>query len=99
MSCGREEGRVAEGSVKLDQTELLGLRVRALNEIRGHEIAMVFQDPQNSLNPAFTVGKQLVETIRNRRRISKDDAHAEAVARRTGSVRPIERKHPRFDRR
>ena len=85
--------RVAEGSVKLDQTELLGLRVRALNEIRGHEIAMVFQDPQNSLNPAFTVGNQLVETIRNRRRISKDDAHAEAVALldRVGIVRAADR--------
>jgi peptide/nickel transport system ATP-binding protein len=71
--------RVSGGSVRLDGTELVGLGARRLNDVRGSEMAMVFQDPQNSLNPAFTVGNQMIETIRAKRDVSKAEAREIAV--------------------
>src|SRR3712207_2458417 len=51
------------GSVRLDGRELLGLPESRLRDIRGRDIAMVFQDPMTSLNPVLTVGRQLVEVL------------------------------------
>jgi peptide/nickel transport system ATP-binding protein len=52
------------GSVKLNGTELAGLRNRELRKIRGSEVGMIFQDPMTSLNPVFTVGRQVAEAVR-----------------------------------
>jgi peptide/nickel transport system ATP-binding protein len=52
------------GSVKLKGTELVGLRHRELRKIRGAEVGMIFQDPMTSLNPVFTVGRQVGEAIK-----------------------------------
>ena len=52
------------GSVKLKGTELVGLRNRELRKIRGAEVGMIFQDPMTSLNPVFTVGRQVGEAIK-----------------------------------
>ena len=57
-------GRVTSGSVKMNGKELVGLSVRALNQVRGKDIGMIFQDPMTSLNPTMTVGKQIGETLR-----------------------------------
>ena len=54
-----------EGSVRLDGRDLGSLGKRDLRDVRRHRLGAIFQDPQTSLNPAFTVGNQLVETIRN----------------------------------
>jgi peptide/nickel transport system ATP-binding protein len=54
----------AEGSVRLDGRELVGLPQRELRQIRGREISMIFQEPMTSLNPAFTVGFQIAEVLR-----------------------------------
>ena len=52
------------GSIRLGDTELLGLRRRALNRIRGRRIAMVFQDPSASLHPQIPVGRQLTDHMK-----------------------------------
>ena len=52
-------GRIVEGSVRLNGTELVGLSDRDLRKRRGKEISMVFQDPIATLNPMFTVGQQM----------------------------------------
>ncbi len=67
------------GSVKAAGQELLSLRERDLAHVRGSVIAYVPQDPLSSLNPAFTVGWQVAETIWTRREMSKEAAHRRAV--------------------
>ena len=57
-------GRVVHGSIRFHDTDLLALGARELRAIQGSRIAMVYQDPQTSLNPAFRVGDQIREVIR-----------------------------------
>ncbi|MFT4044483.1 MAG: ABC transporter ATP-binding protein [Gordonia sp. (in: high G+C Gram-positive bacteria)] len=68
------------GRVLLDDTDLLALPERAMQDVRGSEIAMIFQEPMTSLNPVLTVGHQLIEVIRRHQRISKAAAKTEAIA-------------------
>jgi peptide/nickel transport system ATP-binding protein len=67
------------GSVMAEGRELLGLRERDLAQVRGSVIAYVPQDPFSSLNPAFTVGWQVAETIWTRGEMGKEAAHRRAV--------------------
>jgi peptide/nickel transport system ATP-binding protein len=67
------------GSVTAAGRELLGLRERDLARVRGRVIAYVPQDPLSSLNPAFTVGWQVAETIWTRREMSKEAAYRRGV--------------------
>ncbi len=53
-----------EGSARLRERELIGLRERDLRAVRGKEIAYIFQNPQSSLNPVYTIGWQLEETLK-----------------------------------
>jgi oligopeptide transport system ATP-binding protein len=57
-------GRITSGSVRFEGREILGLPLREVNEIRGKQIGMIFQDPMTSLNPTMTVGRQITETLR-----------------------------------
>ncbi len=57
-------GRVQEGSVRLGERELLGLPAAEMQTVRGREVAMIFQDALTALNPVYSVGEQLVETLR-----------------------------------
>ena len=72
-------GRVAGGSVRFEGTELIGLPPRALQDLRGNAMAMIFQEPMSSLNPAFTIGEQIVEGLLRHRRIGRAAAAARAV--------------------
>lgn len=54
----------ASGSAKLKGTELIGLTGTKMREVRGNEIAVIFQEPMTALNPVYTVGFQIVETLR-----------------------------------
>ena len=57
-------GRIAGGSVRLGGVDLLKLTPSQMRDVRGKEIAMVFQDPMTSLNPAYRVGEQIAESLR-----------------------------------
>ncbi|GGK80047.1 ABC transporter ATP-binding protein [Mangrovihabitans endophyticus] len=67
------------GSIKVGGREITGLSERALESYRGVDAAMIFQDPQSSLHPYFTVGDQIMEAYRTHRRVSKRAAKARAV--------------------
>ncbi len=71
-------GRITRGSAKLGDTELIGLRERTLNRIRGNRIGMIFQDPMTSLNPTMRIGDQIVETLRVHRGMSIREGFKEA---------------------
>ena len=59
-----DAGRIAAGSIRFDGTDLLTLPPRAMRDLRGRKIAMIFQEPMTSLNPAYTVGDQITEAMR-----------------------------------
>jgi oligopeptide transport system ATP-binding protein len=72
-------GHIDGGSVLFDGVDLAKLSESDLREIRGRDIAMIFQDPMTSLNPVLTIEEQMVETIQAHRKQSKADARARAV--------------------
>ncbi len=74
-----ENGRVASGSVTLGGRELTDMSESELGDVRGSEIAMIFQDPMSSLTPVLTVGTQIVETILEHRDVSETDARERAI--------------------
>ena len=71
-------GRI-RGSVRYRGTELLGMDERRLRHIRAEQIAMIFQDALSALNPVFTVGFQIAETLRVHRGLSRSASRARAV--------------------
>jgi len=73
------ESRVPEGSVRFDGMELTQLSTERMRQIRGNDIAMIFQEPMTSLNPAFTVGNQIAEQVRAHREVGRAEAWARAV--------------------
>lgn len=72
-------GAVTDGSVLFDGKNLLVLAEKELDQIRGNEITMIFQDPLTSLNPVFTVGNQITESIRTHMHLPKKEARERAV--------------------
>jgi len=68
-----------EGSIRLGDRELLTLPEEKMRQIRGNEIAMIFQEPMTSLNPLFTIGDQISEALLCHSPMSKADARAETV--------------------
>lgn len=72
-------GAVTDGSVFFDDKNLLAMTEKELDTIRGDELTMIFQDPLTSLNPVFTVGSQITESIRTHMDLSKEEARDRAV--------------------
>ncbi|MDR2998971.1 MAG: ABC transporter ATP-binding protein [Microbacterium sp.] len=85
-----EPGEIFSGRVLLDGEDVLKMKGTALQKVRGSEIGMIFQEPMRSLNPVFTVGKQMIETIRAHESVSVGDAHDQSVEwlRRVGLPNP-----------
>ena len=73
-------GRIATGEVHLAGRRIDNLPYEAMRRIRGREIGAVFQDPLTSLNPLYTIGRQLVETIRTHLPLDAAQARARAIA-------------------
>src|SRR5215470_2876442 len=86
-------GRIVNGSVKLEDRELVGLPDTDLRKIRGNEIAMIFQDPLTSLDPTKTIGYQVAEPVRLHRNVTKAEAmeRAAEVLSLVGLPKPKER--------
>lgn len=73
-------GKVTEGEILFEEKDLLKLSEKELDHLRGNEIAMVFQDALTSLNPVFTIGNQLTESIRAHTTLTKAEARGRAIS-------------------
>jgi peptide/nickel transport system ATP-binding protein len=71
--------RIVAGTAMFEGQDLLKLPERALADIRGNRMSMIFQEPMTSLNPVYTVGQQIAEGIERHRGARKDEARAEAL--------------------
>lgn len=73
-------GKIVGGEINFNGENILDKNLTELTELRGSKISMIFQDPMTSLNPVFTVGNQIAETVkRHRKDFSKDQAQKRAV--------------------
>jgi oligopeptide transport system ATP-binding protein len=72
-------GRVVGGQVEFDGMDLLGLNDEAMRDLRGRQIAMIFQDPMTSLNPVTTIGEQLVEVVQAHSKLDRKAAETKAL--------------------
>ena len=75
----RPPARIRGGSIQFQNQDLLQLSNRSMQRLRGPGIAMVFQEPMTSLNPVFTIGEQIIETVRAHDNLSPRDSYARAV--------------------
>jgi oligopeptide/dipeptide ABC transporter ATP-binding protein len=72
-------GRIIGGSIRFQDRDLLRLSDEEIREVRGKDIAMVFQEPMTSLNPVLTIGRQLTETMEQHLDMTRDQAVARAI--------------------
>jgi oligopeptide/dipeptide ABC transporter ATP-binding protein len=81
MRLVQEPGRIEDGSrITFADQDLLALPERAMRDVRGNDISMIFQEPMTSLNPVYPVGDQISESIRLHRGLSRREARDRAVA-------------------
>ncbi len=88
-----KESAEVSGTVTFDGISLLDLPDRALRDLRGDRLAMIFQEPMTSLNPSYTIGEQIIEVLVRHRGLSESQARERAIAllRRAGIPSPGER--------
>jgi len=72
-------GRITGGEIIFEGKDLLSLSMREMRKVRGGRIGMIFQEPMTSLNPVFTIGDQITESLREHRTISRADAERRAI--------------------
>ena len=75
----KPHGRIDAGSIRFEGRELVGMPEREMQDLRGNDIAMIFQEPMTSLNPAFTVGDQIMEGLVRHRGLSQAQAREHAL--------------------
>ena len=86
-------GHVTRGTVSLLGKDLVKLPEKQMRDVRGNDVAMIFQDPMTSLNPTMTIGRQIAEPVRIHKKVSKAEATDRAieVLQLVGMPRPAER--------
>lgn len=72
-------GKIVKGSIIFDGRELVNLPEKQMQQIRGNEISMIFQDPMTSLNPVYTIGDQIMEPLVRHKKLSRHEAKKKAV--------------------
>lgn len=72
-------GKITGGEIIFKDENLLNLSKKQIRNIRGNQISMIFQDPATSLNPVFTVGEQIIESIRKHQKMGKKAAYKKAI--------------------
>lgn len=72
-------GKIVGGSIEFEGKDVLALSKKELNDFRGKDIAVIFQDPMTSLDPVFKIGKQMTEMIMAHQNVMKDEAWKMAV--------------------
>ena len=74
-------GKICSGEILFHGEDLLKKNERAMRDIRGGQISMIFQDPMTALNPVLTIGEQITEVVRLHGKLSRKDAeHRAAVS-------------------
>src|SRR5574344_591037 len=63
MQILEKTGKIVSGSIKVDGQELVGISEKEMKNVRGNKISIIFQDPMTSLNPTYSIGRQLMEAI------------------------------------
>ena len=93
LGLTRDRNTTFEGEVLYKGQDILSLPESGLRDVRGNEIAMIFQDPMTSLNPVYKVGDQIVEAILTHESVSKRDARKRAIEllRQVGIPQPEQR--------
>jgi oligopeptide transport system ATP-binding protein len=71
--------RIVKGEIRLADKDIVNATEKEMMKIRGKDVSMIFQDPMTCLNPTMTVGRQLTEAICNHQKLSKEEAHKEAL--------------------
>jgi peptide/nickel transport system ATP-binding protein len=79
MGLNPKRSAITSGEALFNGEDLLKMNQRRLRDIRGNDIAMIFQDPMTSLNPVHTIGRQLVEAVLLHRDVTKKVARARAL--------------------
>lgn len=74
-----EPGEIVGGRVLFDGRDVLTMRRSQLQRLRGAGIGMIFQEPMHAMNPVFTIGRQIIETLREHLSLSRPDAYDQAV--------------------
>src|SRR6059058_15266 len=72
-------GKIVNGEILFEGRDLLKLSNAEMRDVRGNDVAMIFQDPMTSLNPVYTVGEQIAEALRLHRRLNRRQAREAAV--------------------
>ena len=72
-------GKIVEGEILYKGKDLLKISEKEMREVRGNDISMIFQEPMTSLNPVFTVGKQIMESLIYHQKMSKEQARDRAI--------------------
>src|SRR5213595_3819447 len=72
-------GKIVGGSIRFKGEELTTATAERIRQIRGDDIAMIFQDPMTSLNPVYTVGEQIAEALRLHRKLDRKKAREAAI--------------------
>lgn len=72
-------GRIVAGEIQFDGVDVMGLSEKEVRKLRGQGIGFIFQDPMTALNPVFTVGEQIAETIRLNLGTGKQEARVRAI--------------------
>jgi len=88
-------GHITSGSIRLNGRDLSALNEHEMQRVRGNNIGMIFQDPMTALDPTMNIGKQIAESVRIHRRVSRTGAMDRAleVLKLVGMPRPAERLH------
>ncbi len=74
-----DQGRIIGGSILLCGEELVGANEARMRDVRGRDISMIFQEPMTSLNPVFSIGNQIAETIQVHEGASRSEARIRAI--------------------
>ncbi len=72
-------GQIVRGEILLEGRDLLRLTEKEMERVRGNEISMIFQEPMTSLNPVFTIGSQIMETLQLHQHLDKKEARRKAI--------------------
>jgi peptide/nickel transport system ATP-binding protein len=79
MKLVGKPGKIEGGKIVFGGNDLVGLNDKQMSVVRGREIAMIFQEPMTALNPVYTIGEQIMETLIRHKKLTKAAARAKAI--------------------